>query len=804
MANRRAGANQPVVLVVGDGPWRMNVTEALEDHTAIRTLSVAGANAAHEHLATEQVDCIITDHPLSDTDTSSFLADLQEHHSSIPTVTYTDSGSERVASEVTTTGDAYIDHDDHDRLDRLIETVEQGLARRQERIALERDLRQSEELHRVTLNNMTDTVLITNEDGVFTYICPNIHFIFGYSVEEVRELGTIDVLLGNDLFTPTDLDSQGVLTNIECTATDRAGEEHILLVNVRQVAIQGGTTLYSCRDITARKRREKALTVLHNTARELLYAETDREIAHQVATDATEILNAATACYLFDADANLLRPVADTVSDPLKPVQPGDNSLGEQFLHGEIASLEEPFPGGPITDFRDGLCIPLGDHGVLFAGTNEDVFDELTLEVADLIAATTEAALDRVEREQALHERDRVLRNRTRQLARLNRINDIIREIDRVIVSADTREEIEHAVCERLTSTDRFPFAWIGEPAPNGIVPRTWAGDDRGYLDATREMDTEPAVQTVDSNERTHISNVAINPRKAPWRTEALARGYQSVLSVPLSAGALTVYATEPEAIDETLRSVLEELGETVTAAIDAVGRKDALLGDSITVLEYETTDPACTLYRLARSASCSLELRGGVQRIDDTLLGIILTENARMVFNAAENTTGANPGRTIDTDTGLLELELPESFIATPLADRGAALRTMSATPDSARFTVEVPTSMDTRVIDALIMEEYSETTLLSQREEHRSLMAGEHLRSDVLERLTDRQLEITRLAYHAGFFESPRTVTGEDLATMLSISPAAFYQHIRRTQRKLFAVLFDGVSSMQLNNEA
>ncbi|OYR83235.1 bacterio-opsin activator, partial [Halorubrum ezzemoulense] len=146
-----------------------------------------------------------------------------------------------------------------------------------ERVELERNLRQSEELHRVTLNNMTDTVLITDEDGEYTYVCPNVHFIFGYTADEIREQGTIDDLLGEDLFDRAELAADGVLKNIETTATDKAGREHTLLVNVREVSIQDGTVLFSCRDITKRKRREEALTTLHETARDFLYAETHQE-----------------------------------------------------------------------------------------------------------------------------------------------------------------------------------------------------------------------------------------------------------------------------------------------------------------------------------------------------------------------------------------------------------------------------------------------------------------------------------------------------------------------------------------------
>jgi len=71
-----------------------------------------------------------------------------------------------------------------------------------ERVDLDRDIRQSEKLHRVTLNNMTDTVLITNEAGEYTYVCPNVHFIFGYTADEIHEQETIDDLLGKEPLRP--------------------------------------------------------------------------------------------------------------------------------------------------------------------------------------------------------------------------------------------------------------------------------------------------------------------------------------------------------------------------------------------------------------------------------------------------------------------------------------------------------------------------------------------------------------------------------------------------------------------------
>jgi GAF domain-containing protein len=52
------------------------------------------------------------------------------------------------------------------------------------------------------------------------------------------------------------------------------------------------------------------------------------------------------------------------------------------------------------------------------------------------------------------------------------------------------------------------------------------------------------------------MRDAATGPRFAPWREQALRRGHASVLGLPLVAdstalGALTIYASEPNAFDE-------------------------------------------------------------------------------------------------------------------------------------------------------------------------------------------------------------------------------------------------------------
>ena len=688
-----------------------------------------------------------------------------------------------------------------------------------ERAELERELRQSEELHRVTLNNMTDTVLVTDDDGAFTYVCPNVHFIFGYSAEEIYDLGSIDALLGTDLFDRGELAEAGVLTNVECTVTDKAGREHTLLVNVREVDIQEGTILYSCRDITKRKQRERALTVLHDTARELLYAETREEIARIVADEGALVLDLpAAAVYLYEAADNTLRPAAasagmESLAGLLPELAPGTGLTGEVFVGDEPAFFDDVHRTGrladPSVDLRSGLFIPLADHGVFIAGSDEQgAFDDITHELADLLAATAEAALDRVEREAELRSQERTLQQRNRQLTRLDRINDIIREIDQALVRAETREEIEHAVCERLTADDRFAFAWIGEfdPADDDLRPAAWAGSEQGYLDivdvgVTVDADTEPAGAAAARREPTVVAAVADDLGAGSWRREALARDYQSVVSVPLVHdelvyGTLAVYATRRDEFGETTITVLEELAETIASAIASVERRNALLSDDVVELEYEITDNSCVFRRLAQQASCSLELEGTVQQEGEHVRAFVAVEgNIEDLLTAATESVAVEEVREIARtgDSGLVLLRLSRPFIATTLADHGAALRSLSADPDCARAIVEVPSALDVRTIDEVVSNTFPDSALLAQHERQRNVTDGHQRGHRLLEELTDRQLEVIQAAYHAGYFESPRARTGEEVADALSISPAAFYGHVRAVQRKVFDTLFD-----------
>jgi predicted DNA binding protein len=240
---------------------------------------------------------------------------------------------------------------------------------------------------------------------------------------------------------------------------------------------------------------------------------------------------------------------------------------------------------------------------------------------------------------------------------------------------------------------------------------------------------------------------------------------------------------------------VVAELGETIASAHSAVERKNALLSTSVTRLEFAIDDPTFVLSRLARDAECTLAYRGGLQRTSDGRYVFVTVRDAAVddVVDAATESTAVDDVRRISTgrDGGVVRLELAGPFLAPELADHGVVFREATAEPETTSLAVDVPDGIDVRNVSQLVRRTFAGAELRSKR-----TLSGtdrRDLRSTVVDRLTDRQLEVVRTAYYSGFFESPRERTGEEIAETLGFSPAAFYRHVRTVQRKLFTALFE-----------
>jgi PAS domain S-box-containing protein len=566
------------------------------------------------------------------------------------------------------------------------------------------------------------------------------------------------------------------------------------------------------RDISERKEHEATLTALHDSTRELLGAETMPEVCTVVAEAATDVIDlSAAVVYLFDRDENLLRPAARSgdppdASDSVPTIQPGDDVAWWAFVEDEPTVVDDAGDGDWAND--GDLIVPLGDHGVyVVSPTGTGAFDSDTRTLVELLAASAEVALSRVEREITLQERDETLQGQNQRLRQLARVNAIIREIDQALVQADSLDDIRNEVCDRLVASDRFTFAWIGErdAESDELRPLAWAGDGRGYLDeislAIGGDTTEPARRSAVNREPTIVQNVAADFRTEPWRKAALSWDFRSAVAVPLlhgdyRYGILSVYANRPSVVDDTVQTVFGELGETIANAMNAVEAKRALLTDNRVELEFHIPNPDSLLFRLARAADCQVRSNGFVFESDGT---------SRVFFTA----TGASPDRVQAVgdgfsgteairmiaerdDRGAYEAAIAEGSVAEQLVEYGAEVRSIVADREGMRVMVELSNVGTVPSFVERVKTRFPDAALVGRSDIDQPKQTSIELQHEYENQLTDRQLEVLKVAYHSGFFSWPRESTGQDIAESLDVSQPTVNRHLRTAERKLFELLF------------
>jgi PAS domain S-box-containing protein len=172
------------------------------------------------------------------------------------------------------------------------------------------------------------------------------------------------------------------------------------------------------RDVTGRvqqekqfKQRDEQLRRLHDVTRDLLSADTSEAVAEMVSDAADDILDfKLNGIHFYDEATGGLVPVAvsDTSRELLGKVPVIDDGLawesfqnGEALIYDDVREAEKIY--NPETPMRSEMHLPLGGYGVLIVSSPEtDAFADRDVELARILAANTEAALERITHEQEL------------------------------------------------------------------------------------------------------------------------------------------------------------------------------------------------------------------------------------------------------------------------------------------------------------------------------------------------------------------------------------------------------------------
>ncbi|RLM72805.1 bacterio-opsin activator domain-containing protein [Halorubrum sp. Atlit-26R] len=454
-------------------------------------------------------------------------------------------------------------------------------------------------------------------------------------------------------------------------------------------------------------------------------------------------------------------------------------------------------------EFYEGLWQQI-ESGSVWEGelTNRRKSGELCWIDATIAPITEDGDVDRyvaIERDVTERkERELRIEDQNERLALLNNTNEVLRDVNRELVAASTRAEIEAAVCEQFASAELFDVAWTGgRGLVDGTVsPRSCSGADvdalDGHIETLCATDPTPIEAALDAS-RPVFTEVDDDLAGRP--------GESHCVVVPLAYrgaeyGVLVVMTRNADAFDLIERDIFAELGRTVADAISAVESKRTLAADSVTELEFQLTGIDEPLANVAAELDCTVDVEhvGGGDG-DRVQYVTVADAEPEAVSEYAAGADGVDAAQHVYTHEGrsLFRFSLGERSIVATLAQYGAGVESLSVAGTSGTLVAHVASSNDIRsVVDAL-QTAYDGLTLVAQRERERDVQTEAGFRKQLAGALTDRQREAARTAHYAGFFEWPREHTGEEVASMMDISQTTFTQHLRAAENKLFAALFD-----------
>ena len=160
-----------------------------------------------------------------------------------------------------------------------------------------------------------------------------------------------------------------------------------------------------------------------------------------------------------------------------------------------------------------------------------------------------------------------------------NRPEDVVRDVKRALVDAESPMDIESAVCDQLTLGGRYAFSFIGEydRGEGQVVPWVSAGIDDWPVSTTFPVGTGGVVdRALRTREVQVVQDVDGHEIAVPWRRAASDRGCRSALVAPLYVedelyGILGVYSKDPDGFSDMEVSGVEEISRTVSYALDTM-----------------------------------------------------------------------------------------------------------------------------------------------------------------------------------------------------------------------------------------
>ena len=530
------------------------------------------------------------------------------------------------------------------------------------------------------------------------------------------------------------------------------------------------------RDISERVEDQQALEASEARFRALFEGTLDALV---LADDSGEYLDAnPAACDLFALPrAELIgRSVADFASQEFDFESAWSAFLDAGSMRGEF-ELVRPDGDTRVADFAARANIRPGEH--------LSVLRDIT---------------ERVERERQLEvQRD--------ELAHLNHINRLVREVNLAIVGADTPNEVLSGVCRRLVAADVYQHALVATETAGGRFEVSAAS---GLTAVAAEAVVAAFERELTAAGRRATSVIAPTPAAVRSTVDTDVFGCFPLAYGETVHGVLVIGADRsgetPVLVGEE-QHLLDDLGTTVGKAITAVTARRLLHADEVVTLEFTVDDADDVFNELSRRVDARVTVTALVPIADGrhacylTVDGSDVTDewDAETLCEAVESLDGVGACRVISVDDDI-QLEVhADSSPALALEAQGTHVRTVTSTNGQGTLVVEVPAESNVRNLVSGLVADYPQTRLVRKLTERRSTTragyvgGGLSTTDDATQSLTEKQLAALRAAYAGGYYDWPRRgSSAQELAEALGVAPATYHQHLRAAEGKLVGAFF------------
>ncbi|WP_137289423.1 helix-turn-helix domain-containing protein [Natronorubrum halophilum] len=221
--------------------------------------------------------------------------------------------------------------------------------------------------------------------------------------------------------------------------------------------------------------------------------------------------------------------------------------------------------------------------------------------------------------------------------------------------------------------------------------------------------------------------------------------------------------------------------------------REERLTSDHVRRLEFRASQSAVPPSLRVDDGETWIEIDSIVSLPDETTVQYMGTSDlsASDFVTAVEEVPHYLDTRLLSSIDGYsrIEAHAESTTVSYVFQSLGGRARAILVAPDEVRFLGELPGDVDPRLAAEGIRRFHPEAELASEE-----LVYSPHLLYDVVaDALTDRQIAALDSAYFGGYFDTPRTSTGGELADRFGVTRQTFNQHLRKAQQTVFRHLFE-----------